>query len=369
VPGKALAAGGLLERPERVRSSYFQTRAVVTGGLGFIGSNLVIRLVELGARVTVVDAKVRGCGANEHNLHPVRGDVRLLIRDIADASEFGSVLASADVIFNLAGEVSHIHSMRFPERDAQLNAIAQLRFVQECARMAPGVRIVYAGTRQIYGVPRYLPVDEQHPVSPVDINGIHKYSAMMYHLLYARGGALESVVLRLTNVYGPRMALNEPCQGVLSTFVRRLLLGQPIEVFGDGKQLRDPLYVDDAVETFLLAGREPSPASSVYNVGGPAALELREIAQTACRAAGAPPPVCRPFPPERKPIDIGSYRTDSSRIARELGWRASTPFDTGIARTLEYYRAQLGHYLDAGSDGAQCRLLDQAAPERRVAAG
>ena len=352
-----------------MRSSYCQTRAVVTGGLGFIGSNLVIRLAELGARVTVVDARVRGCGANEHNIHPVAGDVRLLVKDIADASEFRPVLASADVIFNLAGEVSHVHSMRFPERDGQLNAAAQLRFVQECARSAPGIRIVYAGTRQIYGVPRYLPVDEDHPISPVDINGIHKYSAMMYHLMYARDGALESVVLQLTNVYGPRMAMDAPCQGVLSTFIRRLLLGQPVEVFGDGTQLRDPLYVDDAVEAFLLAGCGRSPSSSVYNVGGPAALELREIAQIACRAAGGPPPACRPFPPERKSIDIGSYRTDSSRIRRELGWAPSTPFARGIARTLEYYRTRLDHYLNPGSDGTQCKLLDQSAvQERRVAA-
>ncbi len=352
-----------------VRSSYRQKKAVVTGGLGFIGSSLVIRLVELGARVTVVDAKVRGCGANEHNIHPVRGDVRVLVSDIADASEFRTVLASADVVFNLAGEVSHVHSMRFPERDAQLNAVAHLRFVQECARSAPGVRIVYAGTRQIYGVPRYLPVDEDHPVHPVDINGIHKYSAVMYHLMYARDGALESVVLHLTNVYGPRMALDAPCQGVLSTFIRRLLLGQPIEVFGDGTQHRDPLYVDDAVEAFLLAGCERNPASSVYNVGGPAALELRQIAEIARRAAGGPPPVCRPFPPERKSIDIGDYRTDCTRIVRELGWTPSTPFDTGIVRTLEYYRAQLHHYLDTESPGVQCKLLDSAAAqERRTAA-
>ncbi len=351
-----------------VRSSYRQKRAVVTGGLGFIGSNLVIRLAELGARVTVVDCKVPGCGANEHNIHPVRADVRLLVKDIADASEFRPVLASADVIFNLAGEVSHVHSMRFPERDSYLNAVAQLRFVQECARAAPGIRMVYAGTRQIYGVPQYLPVDEDHPVRPVDINGIHKYSAMMYHLMYARDGALGSVVLNLTNVYGPRMALNAPCQGVLSTFVRRVLLGQPIELFGDGRQLRDPLYVDDAVEAFLLAGCERDPSSTVYNVGGPAAVELREIAEMACRASAAPPPSCRPFPPERKSIDIGSYYTDSRRIARELGWTPSTPFAKGIAQTLEYYGAQLDHYLSPGHDGTQCQLLDAAPKPERLAA-
>ena len=352
-----------------MRPSYRQLKAVVTGGLGFIGSNLVIRLVELGARVTVIDAKIRGCGANEHNISPVRDAVSLLARDIADASKFRKTLASADVIFNLAGEVSHVHSMQFPERDAELNASAQLRFVQECARSAPGVRIVYAGTRQIYGVPQYLPVDENHPIRPVDINGIHKYNAMMYHLMFARGGALESVVLQLTNVYGPRMALNAPCQGVLSTFIRRLLLGQPLEVFGDGSQLRDPLYVDDAVEAFLVAGSAPKPASTVYNVGGPAALELRQIAETARRAAGGPPLICRPFPPERKAIDIGGYYTDCRRIARELGWSPSTAFQKGVARTLEYYRKELDHYLDPRNPVARCTLIEpETSQEWRTAA-
>jgi UDP-glucose 4-epimerase len=343
-----------------METSYRQVKAVVTGGLGFIGSNLAIRLVELGARVTIIDSKVEGCGANEHNIGPVRDCVTLLARDISEAGEFRRTLASADVIFNLAGELSHVHSMLFPERDAELNSLAQLRFVRECARSAPGIRLVYAGTRQIYGVPQYLPVDENHPIRPVDINGIHKYNGMMYHLMFARGGALESIVLQLTNVYGPRMALDTPCQGVLSTFLRRVLLGQPLELFGDGSQLRDPLYVDDAVEAFLLAGSVSKPASAVYNVGGPAALPLKEVAEIAVHAAGGPPPVCRPFPPERKSIDIGSYYTDSGRIARELGWTASTAFRPGVTRTLEYYRNRLHQYLDLNEPVPRCLLQDSA---------
>ncbi|MFB3778663.1 MAG: NAD-dependent epimerase/dehydratase family protein [Bryobacteraceae bacterium] len=350
-------------------SSYRQVKAVVTGGLGFIGSNLVLRLVERGARVTVIDSKVHCCGANEHNIHPVRDAVTLLARDIAEAPEFRKVLASADVVFNLAGEVSHVHSMQFPERDAELNSRAQLRFVQECARAAPGVRIVYAGTRQVYGVPQYLPVDEEHPVRPVDFNGVHKYNAMMYHLMFARGGALQSVVLQLTNVYGPRMALDTACQGVLSVFIRKLVLKQPLEVFGSGGQLRDPLYVDDAVEAFLLAGSAAKPASPVYNVGGPTALPLREIAAIALEEAGGPPPVFRPFPPERKAIDIGDYYADCRRIARELGWTPATPFRRGIASTLAYYRRELSRYFDSQKANGRCELLEPvAALEWRSAA-
>ncbi len=343
-----------------VRSGYRGKKAIVTGGLGFIGSNLVIRLVELGARVTVIDSLVRCCGANEYNIQAVRSDVSLIQRDIAEAADFRKVLASSEVIFNLAGEVSHVHSMLFPERDAALNSTAQLRFVQECARSAPGVRIVYAGTRQVYGRPLYLPVDEKHPVRPVDINGIHKYAAVMYHLTFARGGALDSVVLNLTNVYGPRMALDLACQGVLSNFIRRSLAGRSVEIFGDGRQLRDPLYVDDTVDAFLAAGVARNPHSQLYNVGGPEALEMREIAEIARRAAGAPPAQFRAFPPESQRIDIGSYYADSSLIARELGWRPRTPFDQGIERTLEFYRAELGHYLDPSRPEPQCKLLDLA---------
>jgi nucleoside-diphosphate-sugar epimerase len=352
-----------------VRSGYQGKKAIVTGGLGFIGSNLVLRLVELGARVTVIDSMVRCCGANEYNMQAVRSDVSLIQKDVAEAADFRKVLASADVIFNLAGEVSHVHSMMFPERDAALNATAQLRFVQECARSAPGVRIVYAGTRQVYGRPLYLPVDEKHPVRPVDINGIHKYAAVMYHLTFAHGGALDSVVLNLTNVYGPRMALDLPCQGVLGNFIRRSLVGRSVEIFGDGRQLRDPLYVDDAVEAFLAAGAARNPHSQLYNVGGPAALEMREIAEIARRAADAPPALFRTFPPESQRIDIGSYYADSSLIAHELGWRPRTSFEQGIERTLEFYRAELRHYLDPSRPDPQCQLLDPASsPQQRYAA-
>jgi UDP-glucose 4-epimerase len=315
--------------------------------------------MELGARVTVVDSKTTGCGANEYNIEAVRDEVRLIVGDIGDAAEFNGFLSRADVIFNLAGEISHAHSMRFPERDEALNGAAQLRFLHQCARSAPGVRVVYAGTRQIYGKPRYLPVDEDHPIDPVDINGIHKHCAIQYHLTFSRLGLLDAVVLNLTNTYGPRMALDEPCQGFLATYVRRLLFGLPLEVFGDGRQLRDPLYVDDAVQAFLLSGAVAKPPSRVYNVGGCAALELREIAECASEQAGGTAVVMRPFPAERKAIDIGSYYADSSRIGRELGWRPAVPFAEGIGRTLSYYERELPHYLDRGNPNPCCALIEE----------
>jgi nucleoside-diphosphate-sugar epimerase len=335
---------------------YRSRKTVVTGGAGFIGSNLAIRLVQAGAQVTVIDSFVPGCGANAFNLYPVAGDVRVIEADIGDSAALAGVLRGCSVVFNLAGEISHIHSMQQPWRDAALNAGSQLRFLEECARQSPGVRVVYASTRQIYGVPQYLPVDESHPVCPVDFNGIHKYAATAYHLLWSEMGRLDAVVLGLTNTYGPRMALNIPCQGFLGNFLRWALTGEAIEIFGDGRQLRDPVYVDDVVDAFLLAGAVPQPPARAYNVGGSAPLPLALIAETISAAAGAPPPVFTPFPEDRKSIDIGSYSTDWQRIRADLGWRPTVPFEEGIARSLEYFRRDLGRYLPAGGERRGCAL-------------
>jgi UDP-glucose 4-epimerase len=290
-------------------------RAVVTGGLGFIGSNLAIRLVRQGTHVTIVDSSV----------------------DIGEAAQFSEELAQADVIFNLAGEISHINSMLFPERDLQLNTVAQLRFLLECSKVKHGVRVVYASTRQIYGAPDYLPVDERHPIRPIDFNGIHKAAACMYHLMMSRTGELDAIVLRLTNVYGPRIALNVPAQGFLSTFLRRALAKDGIEIFGDGRQLRDPVYVDDVVDAFLLAGSVSGLRSRAYNVGGAETLSLRQIAEATARVAGGLDLSERSFPNAIKPIDIGSYHSDCSLIRRELGWTPRISFEEGLRRTLAYY--------------------------------
>lgn len=311
--------------------------------MGFIGSNVAVRLAAAGARVTVVDCADPGCGANLRNLAEAP-EIRIIRADIRDASAVEGALRGVDVVLNIAGEISHTHSMRNPARDADLNATAQLYFLEMCGRVAPGVRVVYAGTRQIYGVPQYLPVDESHPVRPVDFNGIHKHAAVAYHQLWSDSGKIDARVLCLTNVYGPRMALNVPGQGFLGSFLRLALLGETIQVFGDGRQLRDPVYVDDVVDAFLLAGVTDSPRR-LWNVGGASALPLSSIAETISCASGAPAPVYCPFPAERKAIDIGSYTTDSSQIRRDLGWRPAVSFEEGIRRTMEYYRRELAHYV------------------------
>ena len=341
--------------------NYRDKRILVTGGLGFIGSNLVIRLVGEGARVIVADPLVPGCGGNRFNLDPVWPEIEWLACSIEDSAQMRPVLERCDAVFNLAGDISHIHSMLYPERDLAINTTAQLHFLQTCIAVAPGLRVVYAGTRQVYGVPEYLPVDERHPVNPVDFNGVHKYAATQYHLMLSRAGRLDAVVLRLTNVYGPRMALDVPCQGFLSTYLRQALTGQRLEVFGDGRQLRDPLYVDDAVDAFLAAGAADELPSRAYNVGGAEPLSLAAIAESLSHAAGLPAPACRDFPEDRKAIDIGSYHTDSSLIRAELGWRQATSFATGVERTLAYYRRHLPRYLDPAHPNPACPLAHPAA--------
>lgn len=346
--------------------SYRNMRVLITGGLGFIGSNLAIRLVEKGAKVTIVDPLITGCGANLHNIAPVADCVEIIRRDIGDADEFAGAIRSAKVIFNLAGEISHIHSMMFPERDLLINTVAQLRFLQACVRHNPGVRVVYAGTRQVYGKPDYLPMDESHPVRPVDFNGVHKYAANMYHAMLSRSGHLDAIVLRLTNVYGPRMSLAIPCQGFLSTFLRLVVTGKGLQVFGDGKQLRDPVFVDDAVEAFLLAGLAPSPAVSTFNVGGPEALSLYQIAELCARQGGELPLTVRPFPGDRAVIDIGSYSTDSSLFEQTFGWKPGVRFADGLLSTLAFYRAELAHYLDPANPQPFCALPEHQGVQHRL---
>lgn len=325
---------------------YTGIRILVTGGLGFIGSSVAVRLVREGARVTVVDNSIQGCGANRHNLADVAGDVEVLDADISEIGRWPEILRRTQIVFNLAGEISHTRSMEDPMRDLVLNTVSQLQFLLSLKDHAPGVRVVFAGTRQVYGKPQYLPLDERHPLEPVDFNGIHKLAANHYHRLLSQTGAIDAVTLRLTNVYGPRIALNQPAQGVLGHFFKRALVGEDIAVFGDGKQLRDPLFVDDAVEAFLRAGLAPRLEQRTFNLGGSEALSIGVIAKHLA-TIGCCRLMLREFPEEHKAIDIGSYYTDSGRFREVFGWAPHTPFVEGVRKTLEYFRERPEQYLSA----------------------
>ena len=324
----------------------------MTGGLGFIGSNLALALVGRGAQVTVLDSRVPRHGANPRNLVPddasdVDDRIAVVEADVADVDDpaVRSAALSADLVFNLAGQVSHVDSMTTPLFDLHANTVSQFAFLDLLRRENTGARLVFTSTRQLFGHPRYLPVDEEHPVSPVDVNGITKYATEQLHLLYDEIYGLRSCVVRLTNVYGARQRLRDDFQGFLPIFIRRALEDQAITVFGDGTQQRDCLHVDDVVNCLLLAALEPDAQGQLFNVGNDEHLELRVLADAIVRAAGSGRVEHVPWPPDRDAIDIGSYFGDSSKAKRMLGWEPRTSFREGIERTVAFYRARAAWYV------------------------
>lgn len=326
-------------------SFYAGKKVLVTGGCGFIGSNLAIELVRLGAEVTVVDSMVPEYGGNLHNLAPVREAVRLNISDVRDPHAMQYLVRDQEVIFNLAGQVSHIDSMTDPMTDLEINAKAQLHVLEALRRHNPAARIVLTSTRQIYGRPHYLPVDENHPLDPVDVNGVNCIAGEWYHLLYHRVYGIPAAVLRLTNTYGPRQLLRHNRQGFVGWFVRLVMEGKQIQIYGDGAQRRDLNYVDDVVAAILLAGENPSAVGQVYNLAGDEPVSLKDLTERMIRIAGRGSFTLIPWPPEKKKIDIGDFFGDGSRIARDLGWRPATPLDAGLAATFAYYADCLDKYL------------------------
>ena len=325
--------------------SFTRANVLITGGAGFIGSNLAARLAAEGAAVTLVDSLIPEYGGNLENLKGLPGSVTLNISDVRDAHAMRYLVRGKDYLFNLAGQTSHMDSMSAPFTDLEINAKAQLSILEACREHNPAIRIVFAGTRQIYGRPDYLPVNEEHPVRPVDINGIHKLAGEWYHLLYHSVYGIPSTVLRLTNTYGPRMRIADARQTFVGVWIRRLLEERPFEVWG-GEQLRDFTYVDDCVEAMLLAAAADRAVGRVYNLGGCETVSLRQLADCLVAAGGGGEYVIREFPEERKKIDIGDYYCDDARIRSELGWRPAVPLEAGLRRTLDYYRPRMEAYIN-----------------------
>jgi nucleoside-diphosphate-sugar epimerase len=295
--------------------------------------------------VTVVDALIPTHGGDRHNLDGAAGPITVIEADVGDDAAVRDAAAAAEIAFNLAGQVSHVDSMRRPRFDLEVNAASQLGFLEILRDLDSDAVVVYTSTRQIFGHPRYLPVDEEHPVSPVDVNGINKWAAEQLHLLYGELYGIRASSVRLTNVYGPRQRLRDDLQGFLPIFVRRALSDESITVFGEGAQERDCLYVDDVVECLLLTARSAEAPGEVFNIGNDERLSLRTIAEAIVNAAGSGAVESVPWPHDRDAIDIGSYYGDSSKAKRVLGWEPRTPFREGIARTIEFYRAHRSQYL------------------------
>jgi len=323
---------------------YRDADVLITGGLGFIGSNLAHRLVAAGARVTLVDSLIPHYGGNLRNIHGIEQQVTVNIADVLDSYSMAYLVQGRDVLFNLAGQTAHLDSMTDPFADLDINCRAQLTILEAVRQQNPQLKIVYASTRQIYGKPEYLPVDERHLLQPTDVNGINKMAGEWYHILYQRVYGIRACALRLTNTIGPRMRVRDARQTFLGIWLRRIIDGEPIEVFGDGTQLRDFTYVDDAVEALLLAGATPAADGQVFNLGADERISLAELAALLVELAGQGQYRLVAFPPERKMIDIGDYYADDRLIRERLGWRPAVTLREGLLRTLAFYRCERGHY-------------------------
>ena len=334
------------------REFYRGRRVLITGGLGFIGSNLARHLVAQGAEVLLVDSLIDDYGGNLFNIDGIQDRVRVNVADIRQGSTMRYLVRGQDVIFNLAGQVSHIDSMRDPGTDLDINCRSQLTLLEACRANNPDVKVVYASTRQIYGRPERLPVDETHLVRPTDINGINKAAGEQYHLVYNNVFGLRACSLRLTNVYGPRQLIRHNRQGFIGWFLRLALDHQEIQIFGDGSQLRDFVHVDDVADAFLRAGATDTINGEALNVGGDTPVAHMDLVDLLLRAAGGGTVRMIPWPEEKKKIDIGSFYSDSTRFRVATGWTPQVPLAEGLASTLAFYRAHRRHYLDTSDGGS-----------------
>ena len=320
-------------------------KVLITGGLGFIGSNLARRLVEYGNTITIVDSLIPEYGGNLRNLHDIHDKITVSLSDVRDVAAINNLIKGHDYLYNLAGQTSHLDSMHDPITDLDINAKAQLSILEACRKYNPSIRIVFASTRQIYGKPNYLPVDENHPRHPVDVNGINKIAGEQYHILYQEVYGIASSVLRLTNTYGPRMRIRDARQTFLGIWIRNLLQGKPIQVFGDGKQRRDYNYIDDVLDALLIAATEKNAVGNVYNLGAPAPLSLEDTAKIMCQETEAGEYQMIPFPEDRKAIDVGDFICDYSAFRDQFGWEPKVNFEEGIQRSFVYFRKEIEHYI------------------------
>lgn len=319
-------------------------RVLITGGLGFIGSTLAWRLTGQGAEVVLVDSLIPEYGGNLHNIAGIEDRVKVNISDVRDQFALQRLVQGQDYLFNLAGQTSHLDSMRDPFTDLEINCRSQLSILEACRKNNPGVKVIYASTRQIYGVPQHLPVDEQHRLHPTDVNGINKMAGEWYHILYNNVYGIRSTSLRLTNTYGPRMRVKDARQTFLGLWIRQVISSEEILVYGDGEQVRDFNYVDDVVDALLLAALHEESNGKVFNLGGTSPVSLRRLAESLVAINGGGSHQLVPFPPDLKMIDIGNYYADFSLISRTLGWSPKIGLHEGLWRTLEYFREHRAHY-------------------------
>lgn len=326
-------------------NTYQGKKVLITGGLGFIGSNLAIKLVDIGANVTLVDSMIPEYGGNLFNIAPIKDRVKVNFSDVRDPHSMEYLVKDHDYLFNLAGQVSHIDSMTDPLTDLDINTRAQVFILEACRKYNPAMPIIFAGTRQVYGKPQYFPVDELHPIYPTDVNGINNLAGEWYHILYHNVYGMNTVSLRLTNTYGPRQLIKHNRQGFIAVFIRQIIQGEKIRIFGDGLQIRDMNYVDDVVNALLVAGATPACYGQIFNLGGNEPINLLNLIELLIDLNGGGEFEVVPFPADKKRIDIGDYYGDFRKFTDVTGWQPTTALRSGFAQMIAYYKQNSGRYL------------------------
>lgn len=325
-------------------ASFFNGKNIlITGGLGFIGSTLAHRLVDFNAKITIVDSLIPEYGGNLFNIFGIEDKVKVNISDVRDRSSMNYLVQDKDYIFNLAGTLSHIDSMKDPFTDLEINCVAQLSILEACLKYNTKVKIIYAGTRSQYGKADYLPVDEKHLMHPTDINGINNIAGEWYHILYNNVYGIKACSLRLTNTFGPRHQMHHHRQGIINWFIRQIIDGVKVKIFGDGKQVRDLNYVDDVVDALISGMASKKTNGQVYNIGG-FPISLKEVVEKMIKIYGKGDYELVPFPSESKKLEIGDYIADYSKFQKIVRWKPKISIDEGLRKTFEYYEKYKQYY-------------------------
>ena len=327
----------------RYQNSFSEKRILITGGLGFVGSNLAIALAKHGAIVTILDSLIPKFGGSFYNIEPIREQVSVNISDMRDPQSLDILVRNQDYIFHLAGQVSHGDSMRDPKIDLAVNCVSTMNLVESCRKFNPHAKLIYTSTRQVYGIPAELPVTENHPVVPIDVNGINKLAGEYYHLLYDKTYDLRSTVLRLTNTYGPRQQIRNNRQGFVGIFIREALKGETINVFGDGQQLRDFNYIDDVVDALMISALTDECFGQIFNLGAKKYHSLLDLVKILSQLTKVEH-LLVPFPDDKKLIDIGDYYGDYSKFSKVTGWQPRIKLRDGLKLTIEFFQSHRDAY-------------------------
>ena len=317
---------------------------MITGGLGFLGSNLAHTLVDLGAEVLLVDPMLPLYGGNHFNIAGIRDKVRVNIADIRDAGAMNELVKGQEVIYHIGNQTSHVDSMTDPLLDVDINCRGNIIFLEACRQFAPEAKIVYAGTRGQYGRLQYVPVDEKHPSNPTDVYGINKHAGEQYMFTYGRIYGMRTTSLRINNSYGARGQMKHGKYGILNWFIRLAMDEQPIQVYGAGEQLRDYNYVDDVTDAFLRVAATDQTNGEAYNLGSNEHIKFIDLVRKIVEAAGSGSVEQIPWPEDRAAIEIGDYAADTTKIRTTLGWKPGVMLDEGLRRTVAFYREYKAHY-------------------------